>query len=52
VRPHAGKHRSSEYGTEFLSFGPNRSLPRAQVPEAWPASSPSCRRALLPSMRI
>jgi len=34
VRPHAGKHRSSEYGTEFLSFGPNRSLPRAQVPEA------------------
>jgi len=33
VRAHAGKHRSAEYGAEFLWFGPNKSLARAQVPD-------------------
>lgn len=31
VRDHAGRHRRRDYGTEYLTFGPNRSLHRGQV---------------------
>jgi fido (protein-threonine AMPylation protein) len=31
VRSHAGNHRTAEYGDEFLFFGPNRSVHRAEV---------------------
>lgn len=31
VRDHAGLHRSRTFGTEYLIFGPNRSVHRSQV---------------------
>lgn len=32
VRGHAGKHRRAGFGSERLSFGPNRSVAREEVP--------------------
>lgn len=31
VRGHAGQHRATDYGTEYLIFGPNRSTHRSDV---------------------
>jgi Fic family protein len=32
VRDHAGRYRTTDYGEEFLTFGPNRSKSRNDVP--------------------
>lgn len=32
VREHAGRIRNNHFGTEYLMFGPNRSVHRSQVP--------------------
>lgn len=32
VRDHAGRYRSADYGEDRLTFGPNRSVARADVP--------------------
>lgn len=34
VRDHAGKIRQQSFGTEYLTFGPNRSARNADVPES------------------
>ena len=34
VRDHAGRTRTAESGSEFLTFGPNRSLRRTEVERA------------------
>ena len=31
VRPHAGRHRRNDYGSDSLTFGPNISLPKELV---------------------
>ncbi|MDQ6926873.1 MAG: hypothetical protein M3154_11655 [Candidatus Eremiobacteraeota bacterium] len=32
VRTHAGRHRAEDFGSEYLTFGPNRSAHRNAVP--------------------
>lgn len=46
VRDHAGKHRREGYGQETLTFGPNRSIRRAEVPESLTAIFSQLQRSL------
>jgi len=46
VRNHAGRIRSRDHGSEYLTFGPNRSLHRDKVPDALEALFTEVRRQL------
>lgn len=46
VRSHAGRHRSSDFGAEHLTFGPMRSLHRREVSKALEQLGQRTRRRL------
>ena len=46
VRDHAGRCRNSSFGTEHLTFGPNRSVHRSAVPQKLRDTFEKCRREL------
>lgn len=46
VRGHAGRHRRADFGSEVLDFGPNKSLPREQIPARLDLIMTEVRRGL------
>jgi Fic family protein len=46
VRDHAGRHRNKDYGEDRLTFGPNRSTARADVPAELDRYALVCRNLI------